>query len=191
MLNRLSFEELDFGPEITPDDPLKLGDYDQCRFMGCDFSNTSLAGMYFSDCTFMHCNFSSCQLSNVVLNDVLFKGSKMLGLHFEDCHKVPFGFRFEDCVADFSSFTKCRMKGFSFIRCSLRETDFSGADLQEVLFDGCDLEKAVFEQSNLEKSDFRTSYHFSIDPSQNRMRKARFAPDRLEGLLNKFGLDIN
>jgi len=191
MLDRQCFEELDFGPEINQDNPLKLGDYDQCRFMGCDFSDASLAGMYFSECTFINCNFSGCQLSNVVWNDVLFKGSKMLGLHFEDCHKVPFRLRFEDCIADFSSFTKCRMKGFSFIRCSLKETDFSGADLQEVLFDACDLEKAVFEQSNLEKADFRTSHHFTIDPSQNRMRKARFASDGLEGLLNKYGLDIS
>jgi hypothetical protein len=45
--------------------------------------------------------------------------------------------------------------------------------------------------TNLEKAHFSTAYNFSIDPSQNRLTKAKFSHDRSEGLLHKYQLDID
>lgn len=70
----------------------------------------------------------------------------------------------------------------------MQEVDFTEADISEAVFDFCDLERAVFDNSNLEKSDFRTAYNYTINPLNNRMKKARFSRDGLEGLL--VGFDI-
>jgi uncharacterized protein YjbI with pentapeptide repeats len=81
------------------------------------------------------------------------------------------------------------MRQAKFQNCDLQETDFSMAELNQASFDQCNLSGAVFDATNLEKADFRTAYHFSINPTTNKIKKARFSKDCLEGLLNH--LDIN
>jgi hypothetical protein len=39
-------------------------------------------------------------------------------------------------------------------------------------------------------NNFSTALHFSIDPEQNRLKKAVFSPDNLEGLLDKYQLKM-
>ena len=43
---------------------------------------------------------------------------------------------------------------------------------------------------DLEGVDFRSSFNYSIDPSLNRIKKARFAISGLPGLLDKFDIEI-
>jgi uncharacterized protein YjbI with pentapeptide repeats len=89
-----------------------------------------------------------------------------------------------------ASFYKLKLKGTKFKICSLQEVDFTESDLTNSVFDNCDLERAIFERTILEKADFRTSNHYSIDPTNNRMKKARFSGSRLAGLLDKFNIVI-
>jgi len=76
------------------------------------------------------------------------------------------------------------------MQCNLQEADFTGADLSGALFDNCDLQGALFENTNLERADLFSSYHFSIDPEKNRIRKARFSRAEIAGLLNKYDIEI-
>ncbi len=50
--------------------------------------------------------------------------------------------------------------------------------------------RTLFENTILDKTDFRTAYNFSIDPSINRMKKARFSVSGLPGLLSKYDIEI-
>jgi uncharacterized protein YjbI with pentapeptide repeats len=59
------------------------------------------------------------------------------------------------------------------------------------VFDECDLSRAVFEQTNLEGADFRTSYHYAINPNQNRMKRSRFSLPGAAALLDSFGIKVD
>lgn len=166
------------------------GAYDQCRFLRCDLSGAVLMGYQFTDCSFTECDLSNADLRGVVFNDTQFVGCKLLGLHFEDCYRVPFHVRFKDCNLTLASFGKMMLRKTQFEGCRMSETDLSGADLREAVFTGSDLDRAVFTGCNLEKADFRKALRFSIDPAVNRMRRAKFTLEGLPGLLSGYGLDI-
>lgn len=74
--------------------------------------------------------------------------------------------------------------------CSLKQVDFAEADLSKALFKDCDLASASFMRTNLEQADFRTARNYSIDPELNKMKRARFSPSELAGLLHKYNLQI-
>ena len=71
--------------------PLEKGDYENCTFIHCDFSDADISGILFQDCTFRDCNLSMSKISNTAFRNVIFKDCKCLGMHFEYCN--PFMFR--------------------------------------------------------------------------------------------------
>lgn len=83
-----------------------------------------------------------------------------------------------------------KLKKIIFKRGSLHEADLSGCDLTGAVFDGCDLRDAKFENTILEKADLRTAFNYSIDPTINKIRKARFSLPAVTGLLDRFGILI-
>ena len=58
------------------------------------------------------------------------------------------------------------------------------------IFDYCDVSGAIIENSVLEEVDFRTAYNYTIDPESNRIRKAKFEVQGIDGLLSKYGIEI-
>ncbi len=163
----------------------------KCEFISCNFSKSDLRGNDFVDCTFKQCNFSLTTLDGSGLKDVVFIGSKIMGVDFTRCNKFMFTFQFIDCYLDYSTFFGTKIKKTSFSNCSLKEVDFSEADLSGAIFKECDLLGAKFSNTILEKADFRTAQNFSIDPDQNRLKKAKFAVQNLTGLLYKYNIDIS
>jgi len=83
-----------------------------------------------------------------------------------------------------------KLKKMIFKNCNIQEADFSEAELTNSVFDFCDLQRTIFFHTNLEMVDFRTSYNYSIDPEQNKMKKAKFAASGLSGLLDKYNIII-
>ena len=185
-LNLKTFKNQNFDKHQT----LERGEYENCTFNNCNFS-----GQYFSNNIFRECNFISCDLSmmlieNAVLNDVKFKDCKLLGVKFNKCSDFLFSVHFENCILNLSSFYKLKLKKIIFKNCKLQEVDFSETDLTSSLFENCDLERAVFDRTILEKADFVSSYNYSINPENNRVKKARFSLHGLPGLLEKYGIEI-
>ncbi len=74
---------------------------------------------------------------------------------------------------------------------NMQECDFTETDLSGAIFDNCDLLKATFDRTNLEKADFRTAFNYSLDPENNRIKKARFSTASLHGLLQKYDIAID
>ena len=130
------------------------------------------------------------KVKNTSFKTVKFSNCKLLGLNFSDCNVFLFSVGFEYCLLNLSSFYKLKLKGTKFRNCNLQEVDFTETDLTNAAFDNCDLERAIFERTILEKADFRTAYHYSIDPTVNRIKKARFSGNGLAGLLDKFNIVI-
>lgn len=175
--------------DYTEKQPAK-GEYENCTFTGCNFSNTDLSGYSFPECEFRDCDFSMAKLKDTVFRDVKFKNCKLLGLHFGDCNPFLLSFEFKGCLLNFSSFYRLKIKDTRFEDCKLEETEFVETDLTGAVFKNCDLRGAVFENAVLEQADFRTAFNFSIDPEMNRMNKAKFSAHNLGGLLNKYNIFI-
>jgi uncharacterized protein YjbI with pentapeptide repeats len=169
---------------------LDKGIYEQCEFIGCDFMNQDLSGYVFTDCSFNDCNLSMVKLNNTGFKDIKFSTCKLLGLRFDDCNAFGFAVSFDTCILNHSSFYKAKLANTRFIRCQLHEVEFTEADLSSVIFDECDLSFSTFDQTNLEKVDFRTAVNFSINPTINRMKNAKFSRDKLAGLLDFFSIVI-
>jgi uncharacterized protein YjbI with pentapeptide repeats len=170
--------------------PLEKGEYENCVFQQCDFSNTNLSEIRFMDCEFIVCNLSLVKLTKTAFQDVKFKECKMLGLHFEDCNQFSISFLFEACQLNHSSFYQIKIKKTLFKNSQLQEVDFTECDLMSAVFENCDLTRATFDNTNLEKADFRTSHHYSINPEINRIKKAKFSLPSILGLLDKYDIVI-
>ena len=179
------FEKLDFSAKALP-----TAEYEGCEFNFCNLSTTDLSNCQFTDCIFISCNLSTAKLNNTAIRDVQFKDCKLLGLRFDDCNDFLFAAKFTNCNLHLSSFYKRKMRQAKFSNCDLHETDFSMAELIQSTFDQCNLAGAVFDATNLEKADFRTSFNFTINPVTNRIKKARFSKDGLEGLLTHLDIII-
>ena len=85
---------------------------------------------------------------------------------------------------------KAKFKNAVFAHCLLHETDFTESDFTGTVFNDCDFSLAVFNHANLEKTDFRTSYNYSINPENNRIKKAKFSLPAVTGLLDTYDIEI-
>jgi fluoroquinolone resistance protein len=183
-------EDREFKGVDFTEEPLAKGDYEGCVFNNCIFTNTDLSHVNFSECEFVNCDLSMAKLLNAAFRDVKFRGCKLLGLRFDDCNEFLFTVSFEDCQLNLSSFYRRTLKKTNFTNCNLQETDFAEADLAYAVFNNCELSGAVFDNTVLENADLRTAFNFSIDPEKNKIKKAKFSRQGLEGLLHKYSLVI-
>jgi uncharacterized protein YjbI with pentapeptide repeats len=170
---------------------LSKGEYDNCTFISCDFSNSDLTEIKFSECEFISCNLSLAKLVKTAFQNVKFKECKMLGLYFQNCNPFGLSVSFDSCNLSHSIFNKTKLKKTIFKNTQLHEVDYSECDLSGAIFENCDLMRATFINTMLEKADFRTSFHYSIDPEMNRIKKAKFSLISLPGLLNKYDIEID
>ena len=183
-------EELTYDRRKFAEEPLEKGEYENCQFRQCDFSKTDLADIRFSECEFQECDFSLAMLTKTAFRDVLFKGCKMLGTRLESRDEMGLSFKFDSCLLDHSTFYKANIKSPVFKNSRLHEVDFTQCDLSGALFDNCDMSGAVFDNTNLEKADLTTSFNYTIDPENNRIKRARFSLSGLSGLLGKYDIEI-
>jgi len=179
------FEKRDFTKE-----QIAKGEYENCSFMTCNFSNTDLSGIQFAACIFDTCNLSVAKLTGTAFRDIVFKNCKMQGLHVDHCKQFGLSFSIENCLLDHCSFFKTTLKKTSFKNSRLHEVDFTECDLSLSVLDYCDLLNATFDHTILEKADFRNSYNYSIDPDKNSIKKAKFSLEGISGLLDKYDITV-
>lgn len=171
--------------------PLQQGEYENCNFHELDLSETDFSQFKFINCSFNDCNLSLSRLSKTAFQDVRFKGCKMMGWRMDQCSDFGLQVQFEQCILQHASFYKKKLARTRFENCQLQEADFSECDLSHAEFVNCDLNLAVFANTNLEKADLRTASRYTIDPDQNRLKRAKFSWPALAGLLNKYDVDLS
>jgi fluoroquinolone resistance protein len=190
-MNHLLIEEKIFEKQDFTANPLPNGEYENCTFSHCDFSHSTFARSTFLGCTFVGCNLSLVNLTMTTLGNVSFRACKLLGLRFDTCNSFGFSVSFDDCNLNHSSFQATKLKKTTFKDVFLHEVDFTGCDLMGSIFDNCDLTRATFHTTVLEKVDFRTSFNYSINPENNRLKKAKFSLSGVAGLLDKYDITID
>jgi len=186
MIENRIFERVDYTQVSLP-----KGEYECCRFLNCNFYSADISNITFRDCEFDGCDFSLATIKNTSLNDARFIGCKLLGVQFDECNTFLLSFQFENCLLKLTVFNKLKLKKMHFKNCNLQEADFTEVDLTSSNFENCDLKRAIFHKTVLEKVNFSTAYNYSIDPEQNRIKKARFSSIGLAGLLDKYGIVID
>jgi uncharacterized protein YjbI with pentapeptide repeats len=149
-----------------------------------------LAGSIFIDCTFENCDLSNLKLAQTSFRKVQFNGCKMIGLRFDECNPSLFDINFKECNLSHSVLVGLKLKGTQIIHSVAEGVDFTDSDLTSAVFTHTNFLDARFVQSNLEKSDFRQAINYAIDPTQNKLKKAQFSPEGLDGLLSVFGIIV-
>jgi uncharacterized protein YjbI with pentapeptide repeats len=169
---------------------LEKGEYENCTFRNCNFAETTLSDVIFTECTFEGCDFSMTKVGGASFRTVIFRNCKQLGVRFDECSKLLLSFTFENCILNFASFYKLKLKGTRFLGCKLQETDFTETDLTKAIFHDCNLQGSTFDRTILNEADLRTASNFSIDPENNQIKKAKFTLHGLAGLLDKYNIVI-
>jgi uncharacterized protein YjbI with pentapeptide repeats len=169
---------------------LEIAEFENCTFLNCDFSDADFSHYKFIDCEFQHCNLSLMKLVNTIIQTTSFSNCKMLGLKFSDCNLFGLSFSFEECNLNHCDFFKLEIPRTKFQYSQLQDADFSQCDLTSAEFVESDLKGTVFDQSNLEKADFRTASNYTIHPNMNRIKKAKFSNENLQGLLQQYDIKI-
>ena len=182
--------EQEFIKEDYRQTKLPKGDYENCRFVDCLFSEGYLDNQNFVECTFEGCDFTNANISHSIFNTVSFVGCKMVGLRFETCDPLLLSIHFEGCNLSLASFYGMELPQTLFTNCKMHQVDFSETHLRGSSFPETDLENAIFDQTDLEQVDFVSAFNFNIDPSKNKVRKAKFSKEGLIGLLKKYDIAV-
>ncbi len=169
---------------------IEKAEYENCRFVDCNFEKIIISNSVFIDCKFDNCNLSNVVSQNTSLKTVAFNKCKMLGFMFSDCNEFLMSVSFTDCQLDYSSFYKLSIKNTKFENTNMQEVDFIETDLTGSKFVNCNLNRTVFQHTNLQKTDFRSSYNYSINPNENSIKKAKFSLQAVGGLLDVFNISI-
>jgi len=185
------FEEQEYKNLQFSHEELPIGEYDNCVFINCIFTEIDLDHYHFVECQFMNCDLSNTSIHNTIFRDVNFKACKLLGLQFNACNDFLYSATFDQCQLRLASFYKRNLKNSQFINCQLHEVDFAEANLSQTVLRNCDLRMALFDRTNLEKTDLSTCYNITIDPDTNKIAKAKFSSDQLIGLLRKYDIIVS
>ena len=179
------FKNIDFTAT-----PLAYRDFEQCVFTDCNFNGVDLSDLNFINCLFVDCNLSLAQINSTSFQEVKFLNCKMTGFNLETCN--PFGLKvhFDNCIINESSFYELQLQKTHFKGCNLQHSDFAYANLSQVFFENCNLDQTVFDQTNLEKANLSSAYNFTINPTQNKLKNAKFSKENCIGLLSSFQIKI-
>ncbi len=164
------------------------------EFCDCAFSRCDFAGAEFRDCRFDRCTFTACDLSLARVPD-----SRFSAVQIVECRAVGIDWSGATARAALeltflrsdlsqSVFLERATRRLSLLDCVAREVEFAGADLRGARFAGTDLSGARFLETELTEADFRGARGYFLDPSRNRVRKARFALPEAVALLGAFDI---
>ena len=165
-------------------------EFNKCTFKSTIFSGQDLTKYEFIDCTFNSCDFSSSRFENLVLTRAKFICCKMIGIDFSKCSRYTFSATFDNCILNYCVFIKNNLKKTLFKKCIIREALFSESDLNYASFPECDLTATVFDKCDLMDCDFRTAENYSLNPSLNKIKNAKFSYPGVLGLLSYFKIII-
>jgi uncharacterized protein YjbI with pentapeptide repeats len=174
----------------TTDTQLSHGYFKDCQFNQCQLVEQDFSHSTFVNCVFNACQISLCQLEQTAFQSVQFKDCQLLGLRFEHCNPFQLSIQASSSQFIMCSFYKKPINKAVFEQCQIQECDFSEAQLKQAPFTESRLSGSTFMRTDLSEANFSSAYDFLIDPSQNKLKKAKFSRHGLEGLLQHFGLII-
>jgi len=166
--------------------------FHDCTFEACSFAETSFESCRFVGCLFRDCDLSLAQIRDCSFTTARFEQSKLVGVDWTRASwpEVRLGepLSFTACALSHSTFIGLNLQGVSFRGCVAVNVDFREADLSAANFARTDLLDSLFQATNLTGADLSRARNYRIDPSQNRIEKARFSLPEAMSLL--YSMDI-
>jgi uncharacterized protein YjbI with pentapeptide repeats len=168
-------------------------EFEECHFVGCRLSGSAFQGCAFVNCTFTLCDLGLLKAPSSRFAEAQFTDCKLIGVDWTDASSLTAlttSMGFLRCILSYSSFANLDVKGMRVIECEAHEVDFTNARLQRAVFTKTDLTGARFVESDLREADFVGARNYVIDPTRNKVKKARFALPEAVGLLVSFGVVV-
>lgn len=163
-----------------------------CTFRNCDFGDTVFKGCKFSGCAFESCNLNFMKLTDSEYRDVRFVKSRLVGVNWTEADWPRTAGRallsFDQCTVSHSTFIGLRLPKTKMTDCMAKNVDFRDADLTESDFGGSELSESLFGDTILVGADFRRATDYAINPTDNRIQKAKFSLPEATSLL--YNMDI-
>jgi uncharacterized protein YjbI with pentapeptide repeats len=164
-------------------------EFEECIFEKCTFDTLAFHFCKFIQCTFVDCLFISVKTPNCIFDDVRFRDCKLSVFNWTESENLT-GLQFENCKLDALQFGYMDIRKIVMRRCLAQSVDFSDANLSEGDFAESDLKNSIFLHTNLAKANFVGAVNYSIDLTQNNIKKARFSLPEAVRLLNTFAIEI-
>ncbi|WP_164545590.1 pentapeptide repeat-containing protein [Paenibacillus albus] len=165
-----------------------------CTFTKCDFSETVFDECRFSDCTFASCDLSMIKLLDSSISQASFKQCKLVGVDWTEASwsriVVPGTLRFDECVLNHSTFIGLALPKSVIIGCTARNVDFRETNLQESNMTATNFAESLFSDTNLAGADLSHALNYAIDPSVNRISKAKFTLPEAISLLYSMDIEL-
>ncbi len=163
--------------------------FEECIFEDCHFLNCSFEKSRFLSCHFRGCIISVVNLTSCRFIQPVFRKCKVIGIDWTKVTllREP---EFYNCKIDFSNFRMLKMPKTKIINCEALEVEFVETDFTDSIFTGTDFEKSRFFKTNLSGTDFRGAKNYSIDITNNTIKKAKFSYPEAISLLNNLDIVI-
>jgi fluoroquinolone resistance protein len=168
-------------------------EFERCHFSTCRFRATAFRACKFIECTFEMCDLSMIGVVSSRFTNTRFADCKIIGVNWTDAsslNALTTSMVFQRCNISYSHFAELDLKGLQVLECEAREVDFTEARLQRACFTGTDLAGARFSRTDLREANFVSAKNYAIDPTQNKVKKARFALPEVIGLLAAFDVVV-
>lgn len=165
-------------------------DFEGETFKGVVLDGVSLAGAKLIDCEFVDSALSSLDLRDAVIQ-ANFSSTKIQGINFFTAKRALLTLNFKNCLIRYSSFAELVLPEIGFENCTLEQVDFADAKLIGAKFNGCTFSECTFKNTDLTKADFREASGYDIDPTLNKIGKARFDLPEAVSLLSRFGIRLD
>ena len=191
LLDKLSSEdkvqEGIFTGESFAGENLKDLDAVCCRFVKCDFSESTLGQAGFRDVVFENCDFSNCDFTKAAFQRVLFQNCKLMGADFvEGAMRYV---RVLDCDARYANFADGKAQDTIFDNTRLENAAFLRFRLSAA-FSQCSLNQATFEQTPMKGFDLRTCRLNGLQVTLSDLKGAIVTPVQAADLAALLGLVI-
>ena len=167
-------------------------EFTECRFIGCEFQEAIFRGCRFVDCEFRTCDLRMLDVTDSSFRDVRFEESQAIAIDWTGAAWGKAGLLnkigFTRSVLNYSTFVGLSLPELNLIDCLARDVDFSEADISGAKLNKTDLERSRFWNTNLTGADLTGAFNYTIDPTNNTLKQARFSLPEAMSLL--YNLDI-
>lgn len=161
----------------------------ECEFKNIHFFKSQLNHCRFENCRFVNCDLSLSKLDNSQFLEVEFLNSKLAGIDWRKTLK-PFTVKFEECKLNDSIFFGLDLRSAEFLKSEVRHCDFEKCNLSKVSFSESDLLNSKFVNTTLTEADFTYATNYALDPTLNKIKKAKFSQPEVLALLDVFDISI-
>lgn len=169
-------------------------EFQDCTFVGCDFSGARWRSVRFIGCTFHRCDVSLVKPTDCTIGDSRFEDCRMLGVDWTLAvwPRVPLHEpnTFVRCDLSMSTFTDLVLGATRFEECRLREVSYRNAKLGEAVFDGSDCSGTDFLGADLSGAGLRRVADLHLDPLSTRLKGAIVDAATGVSILESLGINL-